>query len=340
MQTLAYLPWANTSYESEALPPANTSYESDLKKPRLSDLYSQIKREADVPPTEAKAPSLINKLHFISFMKLCDFHLAKNKHSPRVKSYISHDDKLGVDIINLEKMWDQMQKAAEKIVAVDNTRDILVASDSMMPRYVHNFVENTGTSALTCQHCGLTCQDYSLGTLTTGNKPRLLILTYPKNENHMRLIEEANLAKIPMIAFCETDCPMKYVDGGAIVIPADFNEIALPWLFWFLSKMILHYRGLLPQDKQWESSSPYDIDRWEEWEWAVCEEKNCNNVKYQHQKEEEEEYCTRKDRQVEMIVTEVILEKKEKTFLNWKSGILLDGKTGISAGVPEWKDME
>ncbi|KAL6558787.1 hypothetical protein OROMI_019137 [Orobanche minor] len=121
MQTLAYLPWANTSYESEALPPANTSYESDLKKPRLS--------EADVPPTEAKAPSLINKLHFISFMKLCDFHLAKKKkHSPRMKSYISHDDKLGADIINLEKMWDQMQKAAEKIVAVDNTRDILVAS--------------------------------------------------------------------------------------------------------------------------------------------------------------------------------------------------------------------
>ncbi|KAL6544356.1 hypothetical protein OROGR_010853 [Orobanche gracilis] len=257
MQTLAYLPWAITSYESEAFLPANTSYESDLKKPRLSEL--------------------------------------------------------GVDIINLEKMWDQMQKAAEKIVAVDNTRDILVASDSMMPR---------------------------LGTLTTGNKPRLLILTYPKNENHMRLIEEANLAKIPMIAFCETDCPMKYVDGDAIVIPADFNEIALPWLFWFLSKMILHYRGLLPQDKQWESSSPYDIDRWEEWEWAVCEEKNCNNVKYQHQKEEEEEYCTRRDRQVEMIVTEVILGIKiHKDLLKNECPNIVVGTPGGILALTRDKDL-
>lgn len=83
---------------------------------------------------------------------------------------------------------------------------------------------------------------------TAFREPRLLIVTDPLTDHQP--VTEASYVNIPVIAFCNTDSPLKYVD---IAIPCNTkstHSIGLMW--WLLAREVLRLRGQLARDQPWE----------------------------------------------------------------------------------------
>ncbi len=63
-------------------------------------------------------------------------------------------------------------------------------------------------------------------------------------------IREAALGNIPVIAFCDTDSPMRHVD---ISIPANNKgKHSIGCLFWLLGRMVLQMRGTITPSQPWD----------------------------------------------------------------------------------------
>lgn len=78
-------------------------------------------------------------------------------------------------------------------------------------------------------------------------EPRLLVVTDPLTD-HQPIIE-ASYVNIPVIAFCNTDSPLKYID---IAIPCNTkstHSIGLMW--WLLAREVLRIRGQISRVEPW-----------------------------------------------------------------------------------------
>ena len=77
-------------------------------------------------------------------------------------------------------------------------------------------------------------------------EPKLILVSDPRYDS--QAVEEAAIARIPVIAMCSTDNLCSNVD---LVIPMNNRgKTSLPYAFWYLAKKVLEERGALTPEAE------------------------------------------------------------------------------------------
>lgn len=169
-------------------------------------------------------------------------HLGTKNLNFQFAKYVHKRRNDGVFIINLHKTWEKILFAARAVVAVENPKDVCAISGRTFgQRAVLKFGVHVGANPIAGR--------FTPGTFTNQiqkafQEPRLLIVTDPR-EDHQP-ITEAAYVNIPVVGFCDTDSPLKYID---LVIPGNNkskHSIGLIW--WLLARSVLRMRGSV---KEW-----------------------------------------------------------------------------------------
>jgi len=175
----------------------------------------------------------------------CKVHLGTKNLTTPMERYVYARRKDGIHVIDLHMTWQKLLLAARVIVAIENPQDVCVLS-------ARPYGQRAALKF--CQHTACTCMAgrFTPGTFTNHCtkkfvQPRLLIVTDPRTDHQPVL--EAAYANIPVIALCDTDSPLDYVD---VAIPCNNRgRQALGMLYWMLAREVLRMRGTIPRSVPW-----------------------------------------------------------------------------------------
>lgn len=206
----------------------------------------------------------LNREDDIQKLLSANVHIGTKNSDFKMKEYIWKRQADGIHVINIGKTWEKIMLAARIITAIENPEDVVVISArDYGQRAVLKFAQYTNTQYIAGR--------FTPGTFTNQitkqyREPRLIVVTDPRVDS--QAVKEASLSNIPVIAFCDTDANLKYVD---LVIPGNNKSVhSIGLLYWLLAREVLRMRGTISRDS-WDVAvdlffyrDPEDIEKSEE----------------------------------------------------------------------------
>ena len=179
--------------------------------------------------------SLTPKEEDIKMLIIAGCQYGGKKITKQMKKYVYTVRKDGIAIFDVNKIYEKIQVAARIIASVDPDSVICVSSKEAGQGAVYKLVHFTKTQTVTGR--------WSPGMLTNQTtkkfvEPRLLIVTDPRTDYNALL--ESSYVNIPVIAICNTDNMLKYVDCAIPCNNRHPKSVAMIW--YLLTKAVLEIK--------------------------------------------------------------------------------------------------
>ena len=179
--------------------------------------------------------SLSPKEEDIKNLVVAGCHFGGKKITKQMRKYVYTVRKDGIAIFDVNKIYEKIQVAARIIASVDPDSVISVSSREAGQRAVYKFGHFTKTQAVTGR--------WSPGMLTNQTtkkyvEPRLLIVTDPRTDYNAIL--ESSYVNLPVIAICNSDNMLKYVDCAIPCNNRSSYSVAMIW--YLLTKAVLEIK--------------------------------------------------------------------------------------------------
>jgi len=180
---------------------------------------------------------LSNKEELVQNLLIGTCHIGGKKVTKQMSKYVYTTKKNGVALFDVSKQYEKIQVAARMIAALPDPTSVIVVSGRVSgQRAAYKFGKFTGAQSVGGR--------WTPGMLTNQNtkkyvEPRLLILTDPRTDYNALL--ESSYMNIPIIALCNTDNNLEYVDCAIPVNNRSKKSLAM--IYWLLTREVLRLKG-------------------------------------------------------------------------------------------------